>query len=199
MNQKCFEALAQEIYESCADMYWYAPNNIKQAQIHVKTWQVPPSTAKLLFSFVKLSRAKTILELGTSVGYSTIWLAQAAKQQGGHVHTIEYFKPKIEVAKEHFAKAELDDVITQHEGHILDVLKTWTNDLDFVFMDADRGNYDTYFYYIYPALKKGGIIIVDNALNYRDRMVRFLKLCGEAPHQFITTIELDAGLFLFIK
>ncbi len=176
---KEFEELAQSIYERCNELYWYVPNNIKKAQIHVRSWHVPPATAKFLHTLVQDTQAKQILELGTSAGYSTLWLTHAAKQNSGHVDTIEYFEPKATVAQEHFIEANLAEYITLHNDTILNVLKSWEKDIDFIFMDADRGNYDEYFYYLYPALKKGGMIVVDNAGNYRDRMVRFLKQCEE--------------------
>lgn len=194
-----FEQKAQEIFTHCEELYWHVPNNIKQKQIHVRSWHIPPSTAKFLYDVVLATQSKQILELGTSAGYSTIWLAHATQQLGGHVDTIEYFSGKQEAAAQHFKEMNLEPFITLHKDMILNVLKSWTKDIDFIFMDADRGNYDEYFYYLYPNLKKGGMIVVDNAGNYRDRMVRFLKLAEEAPHQYSTFLDLDNGLFVFIK
>ncbi|MCA9478701.1 MAG: class I SAM-dependent methyltransferase [Nanoarchaeota archaeon] len=197
--EKDFSLVADEILAQCKELYWHVPNNIKKEQIHVRSWNVPKSTAQFLYLMAFATKAKQILELGTSAGYSTIWLAKAAQENGGTVDTIEYFAPKCEVAQKHFKQAGVDEVITLHQDTILEVLKVWEKDIDFIFMDADRGNYDQYFFYLYPALKKGGIIVVDNAGNYRDRMVRFLKAAQEAPHQYSTFLDLDNGLFLFIK
>jgi predicted O-methyltransferase YrrM len=197
-----FESIALEILATCETTYWHVPNNVKKEQIHVRSWHVPLSTAKFLHDLVIQTNSKDILELGTSAGFSTIWLAEASKKISGHVDTIEYFKPKYKLANNHFKKAKVDSQITSHNDQILNVLKKMDEEersFDFIFMDADRGNYDLYFYYLYPMLPKGGMIVVDNAGNYRDRMKRFLKLCEETPHQYSTFLDFDAGLFIFIK
>lgn len=194
-----FETIADNILERCKELYWYVPNNVKKEQIHVRPWNIPKKTATFLHMIALATKSKQILELGTSAGYSTIWLAKAVSEMKGHVDTIEYFQPKCEIAKKHFKEANMEKYITLYEDNIIDVLKNYDKDLDMIFMDADRGNYDTYFYYLYPMLKKGGLIVVDNAGNYRDRMKRFLKLAKESPHKYDTFLDFDAGLFIFIK
>lgn len=199
MTQQSFESIAQQILKHCEELYWHVPNNVKQEQIHVKTWHVPETTARYLHKLILDNKAKQILELGTSAGYSTVWLADAVKLTGGHVDTIEYFDEKVIVAREHFKLAQLEQYITLHHDQIINVLEQYDKPLDFIFMDADRGNYDKYFYYLYPLLKKGGMIVVDNAGNYRDRMQRFLQLCDQSPHEKSEFIDLDNGLFIYKK
>lgn len=194
-----FEETAEIIRLRCEELYWHVPNNVKKEQIHVKSWNVPASTAKILYMLCLATKSKRILELGTSCGYSTIWLGQAAKILGGHVNTIEYFKPKCNVAKQHFIEANVQKLITLHESPIIDVLPTLNQEFDLIFMDADRGNYDKYFPYLYKLLKVGGLIVVDNAGNYKDRMVRFLKQCEESIHEVSYTLEVDNGLLFYRK
>ena len=194
-----FEIIAKRIFNRCKELYWEVPNTKKNTQIRIECWNIQEKTAHFLYMIAKSLRAKEILELGTSAGYSTLWLAKAAKEHKGSVDTIENFKPKCEVAKKHFKEAQLEEYITLHEDTILNVLKSWNKDVDMIFMDANRSEYDQYFYYLYPLLKKGGVIIVDNAQSHKDGLKKFLELCKTATHQHSIIMDIDNGLFVFIK
>lgn len=126
-------------------------------------WSVPRTTGELLQFMVGLTKAKTILELGCSAGYSTLFLAKAARENKGHVYTTEIFEEKIKLARKNFKESGLEKDITLIEGDILQVLREWKKPLDFVFMDADKHNYSKYFDLLVPMLKRGGLIIADNA------------------------------------
>src|SRR5262245_25038890 len=71
----------------------------------IGAWQIPPTTAQLLRFLVLSKNAKTILELGTSIGYSTMWLALGVKETGGHVYGTEIFEPKAVLAENHLKEA----------------------------------------------------------------------------------------------
>jgi len=84
------------------------------------------TTAELLEFLVITKNSKVILELGTSAGYSTIYLARGVKQTGGHIYTMETYKPKIEMAQKFFKQAQLTEYITQIEGDIHIEVKSGT-------------------------------------------------------------------------
>lgn len=131
----------------------------------VAFWSVPRSTGEFLKLMVEITKAKNILELGCSAGYSALFLAKGAELTDGHVYTTEILRPKISLAKKYFKEAKLSNRITLYEDDIIEVLEKWNTALqiDLVFMDADKENYITYWEKMVPLIKKGGLIIVDNA------------------------------------
>jgi len=165
----------------------------------VKLWSIKRSTAQLLKFLVVATKSKTILELGTSGGYSTLWLAHGAKTNRGKVYTIELFEPKIKLAKKHFKKAMLDDHIIQIPGEIKQELSKWNKKVDFVFMDANKHEYLKYTKMILPHLKKGGIIIADNAINHAHLMKDFLKFIENDKSLENCLVNIDDGLLLATK
>lgn len=166
----------------------------------IKLWSVPRKTAEILNALVMVSRPKTILELGTSAGYSTLWLAKAAEQYGGKVHTIELAKPKIEMAGKHFQKAGLSECIEQLEGKISDILPRWDKgQIDFVFMDADKKNYLSYLKQLEPFLSEGAVIAADNAIDFKGLMDDYLIYVSESGKYKSRLIEIDNGLMVSVK
>ncbi len=170
-------------------------------------WSVPRSTAELLEFLVVATGAKTILEIGTSAGYSTLYLAMGATYTGGHVHTVELLKPKIDLAKKHFKNSGLTN-ITLHEGSAQEILgKGNIRDIDLVFLDADKENYGKYFDLFMPLLKKDGFIIADNIFDYGHMMKDYLdkvlgtKLPGSRSDKRIKsyTLPLDNGVLISRK
>lgn len=171
----------------------WVPNN------QIRLWQIPRTSAEVLKAFALSNKSKVILDLGTSAGYSGIWLASAARQFDGKVYTVELAKPKIEMAKEYFKKAKLDKYIEQIEGEISEVLKKWNKKVDFVFLDADKQNYLTYIKQLEPFLKKGSIIIADNALNYGHLMKDYLNYISKSSKYYSFLLNVDHGLMVSIK
>ena len=166
----------------------------------VKLWSVPHTTGQLLKFLVMASRAKTILELGCSAGYSTLWLALGAAVTGGHVHTTELFDKKIALATQHFQEAQAEDFITLHQGKITHTLRHWSHGaLDFVFMDADIANYVTYLDYLLPLLSPHAIIVMDNADTHEDYLKPFYQKVVETKKFLIDKISIDHGLYLLAK
>jgi len=207
---KNFIEKSNEIYHSGEKFSWEIPKGANKYKgdfgllpedTNITSWQIPPASAMLLRFLVLTTKAKNILELGSSVGYSTIWLGLAAKETGGHVHGTEIFPEKAKIAKENFEKAKVDDVITLHEEKIFDVLEKWPKDkkIDFVFMDADKQNYGAYLKIMYPMLSDGAMIVVDNVGDYPEHMEEFLSMCKNIKDAATYMLEFDHGLFMFVK
>jgi len=207
---KDFVKKSKQIYESGEKSVWLIPKGANKYKgdygllpedTDIRSWQIPPSSAMLLRFLMLSKKAKIALELGASVGYSTIWLGLAAKEIGGHVYTTEIFKAKAKIAKKNFTKANVADYITLYEKKIINVLKEWPKDkkIDFVFMDADKQNYGKYLKLMYPLLNKGAMIVVDNVGDYPEHMEEFLEQCKTIKDAATYMLEIDHGIFLFVK
>jgi predicted O-methyltransferase YrrM len=140
---------------------------------------ITKETGELLNMILRLKKAKNMLEVGTSTGYSTIWCAEAICEQSGKIITIEQNPNKIKRAKENFQKAGIADTIIVKEGLAMQILrelnlqKKYEEFFDFVLIDADKENVIEYFDLILPMVSAGGVIITDNMLypeKYRQDM-----------------------------
>jgi caffeoyl-CoA O-methyltransferase len=126
--------------------------------------QVGPSEGKFLALLLQVAGAKRVVEVGTLVGYSAIHMARALPADG-HVYSIESDPKHAELARENIAAAGLSDRISVHVGAGVDVLPTLESHgpFDAVFIDADKSNYDRYGQWATQHLRKGGLVIGDNA------------------------------------
>lgn len=148
--------LAPDRPDFMMDMERYAAEN------HVSI--IPPEVAQFLTFLVHLSGAREILEIGTAIAYSTIWLAWAAQTRSGHVTTIEINDRRARTASENINLAGLDKCITLLKGHAVDIVPELQDQYDFIFIDAAKGQYGWFFAELYPRLRKGGLLVSDNVL-----------------------------------
>jgi caffeoyl-CoA O-methyltransferase len=125
--------------------------------------QVDVIEGRFLQMLVRLSGAKSILELGMFTGYSALMMAEALPEDG-HLVTCE-IDPKAEaIARRYFAESSHGNKITIRMGPALDTIKTLAGPLDLVFIDADKVNYSNYYEACLPLLKSGGLVVADNVL-----------------------------------
>jgi predicted O-methyltransferase YrrM len=118
----------------------------------------------LLYLLVTGAQSKRILELGSSYGYSTVWLAAAARTTGGKVLSCELRDFKIEHARQALTRAGLSSRAEFHMGDALETLKTLPGPFDFVLLDLWKDLYLPAFDLLYPKLAPGAIVIADNML-----------------------------------
>ena len=153
-------------------------------------------------------KAKNILEIGLSTGYSTMWFADAISKTNGNIITIDFDQKKIERAKKNFDEAKVNDFIEIRNGDAIEVLseisqeKNFQNFFDFVFIDADKERYIQYFDSVLPLVKTGGIIGADNIL-YPERFQKFtipyVEYVRKNPKIKSVTIPIDNGEELSLK
>jgi len=143
---------------------------------------ITKETGELFNMILRIKKAKNMLEVGMSTGYSTIWCAEVIAEQSGKIITIEQNPSKIKRAKENFQKAGITDTITIKEGLAIQILtelnlqQRYKEFFDFVLIDADKENVIKYFDLIFPMVSVGGIIITDNMLypkKFRKDMKKF--------------------------
>lgn len=118
---------------------------------------------RLLKMLVQISGAKRVLEVGMFTGYSALSMAEALPDDG-EVHTLEMDDEVAAVARRYFTQSIHGHKIHIHMGDALDSISKMDEVFDFVFLDADKENYPTYYTAIYPKLAPGGMMVVDNAL-----------------------------------
>lgn len=125
---------------------------------------IGPETGKFLNILVKSLKAPVTLELGTSFGYSGIWLAEAARASGGRLITMELHDYKSAHAQEMSAKAGLADHVEFKVGDAVHMINELTDNIDFVFLDLWKDLYIPCLDAFYPKLNPGAIIVADNML-----------------------------------
>ena len=131
------------------------------------TIAVSPAQGKLLHVLAKLQRARTILEIGTLGGYSTIWLARALPA-GGRLISLEYEARHAKIARANIGRAGLAGVVEVRLGKALDSLPKLVGDnrapFDLIFIDADKEGYPDYFQWSLKLSRPGTLIIADNVV-----------------------------------
>lgn len=162
-------------------------------------WNISRQSANFLNMLIKISGAKNVLEVGTSNGYSGIWLSSALKETGGRLTTIEFYEKRIELALDNFKKCEVDDIITIKQGSATTILKELEEEFDFVFLDADKSEYIKYFEIISPKLKKGAIITADNITSHPQKVAPFVEKIKADKNYQVEILDLPAGLLVAYK
>jgi caffeoyl-CoA O-methyltransferase len=166
---------------------------------HDGVYAIPREEGVFLNMLVRLMRARRIVELGTSSGYSTIWLATAAAAQGGGVDTVEYDPKKVKLATENFRRAELDKIIHVHHSDAVRFLEALEGPVEFVFMDTEKEDYLRHFKLVFQKLAKGGLVAADNAVDLAENMRDFLKYVKGLEGAQSVTVEIGNGLELTQK
>jgi predicted O-methyltransferase YrrM len=159
---------------------------------------VEPESAALLAVLIRATGARRLLEIGTSNGYSTIWLADAAEATGGELISFEVDPARTELARENLARAGLEaDLRTQDVG---EALPGWTDGAwDFVFLDAERPAYVDYWPELVRTLAPNGLLVVDNVLSHEDQLVEFTALAEADDRVTTTVVPIGAGLRLAVR
>jgi predicted O-methyltransferase YrrM len=159
-----------------------------------------PPTAELLGVILRASGAQRILELGTSNGYSAIWLADAAEATGGNVVSVDTDAARTELAGENLRGALLEDrVELRTEDAGLTLARSRDSEWDFIFLDAERPAYPSYVRDLVRSLAPGGVLAVDNVVSHEHELAEFTSLI-EAEQVLTQTIaRVGAGLRLAVR
>lgn len=159
-------------------------------------WNISRATAEFLYLSIIEHNAQNVLEVGTSNGYSGLWLSKALKKTGGKLTTIEYYPKRQDIAIENFTKCGTNDIVTPLIGSACNVIKEFPEDLkfDFVFVDANKKESIDYFNLIHPHLIKGGIYACDNVLSHKEKVQPFIDAINAHPDYENVVLELPAGL-----
>ena len=152
---------------------------------------------------LKAIKARCVLEVGTSAGFSTLWFADAmGKNHSTRIITIEMNQQKVERALKNFKEAGVDKIIEIKQGIALDLLRKLKGKFDFVFLDADKENIIRYFDIVLPMLRIGGIIAADNMLypdHFRPAMRKYARHVHTRPNVQSVTVPIGMGEEITIK
>ena len=118
---------------------------------------------RLLSLISKLIKPKSILEIGTYTGYSTLCLLEGLEKKG-FIHTIDHNEELLNIQNKFFERAKVSNRIKQYTGDAKEIIKNLKVKFDLIFIDADKENYPLYYDLVFDKLKSGGIIIADNIL-----------------------------------
>jgi predicted O-methyltransferase YrrM len=157
-------------------------------------------TGEFLSVLVRATAARRILEIGTSNGYSTLWLAEAATAISGFVTTVELAEYKVGLARENFKRsglASVIDLVHDDAGRLLE--RTEEAAYDLIFLDSERPEYPGWWPQIRRVLRAGGLLVVDNATSHPEEMAPFVALV-EADEAFTTAlVPVVKGEFMAAK
>jgi len=157
-------------------------------------------TGEFLAVLVRATGARRVLEIGTSNGYSTLWLAEAARAIGGRVTTVEYAEYKVGLARANFERSGLApaiDLLHDDAGRVLE--RTSDGAYDLIFLDSERPEYPGWWPQIRRVLRRGGLLVVDNATSHPEQMAPFVALV-DADEGFTTSlVPIGNGEFMAVK
>jgi predicted O-methyltransferase YrrM len=157
--------------------------------------QVPADTGRFLAILAASAPPGRWVEIGTSGGYSALWLALAARERGARLVTFELLPEKARLARETFAAAGVGDVVELREGDALDGL-TAVEGVSFCFLDAEKDVYLRCYEAVVPKLVDGGILAADNVISHRDDMRDFLAAASADPRIDSVIVPIGSGVLL---
>jgi len=151
-------------------------------------------TAHLLSMLVRSSRRTRLLEIGTSNGYSTIWLAWAARPVDGHVISIDRDENKLALADANLRRACLRDVVELIGGDATQIVADLAGPFDCVFFDADRLSAPSQLALLLPKLTADVFLLADNALSHPQEIAAYLSTVQALPQFEHLVIPIGKGL-----
>jgi predicted O-methyltransferase YrrM len=135
--------------------------------------QIPPEVGKFISIMLSVAPKGIAIEIGTSAGYSTMWLALACRETNRKLITFEILEDKVRIALETFSKAGIEDVVQLVHGDARDLINQYEG-IAFCFLDCEKNYYLNCYEAVIPKMVSGGILIADNAINHAETLKPFL-------------------------
>jgi predicted O-methyltransferase YrrM len=186
------KALADELLQTSRE------HDSRQDDRLARFRNVEPETAELLAVLVIATGAQRVLEIGTSNGYSTLWLADALEQSGGTLLSVEIDPERTALARANLERADLRaELRTADAGDLLGELDD--DSVDLVFLDAERPAYPAYLPDLERILPPGGMLAIDNAISHEHELVEFTALVSADDGLLTSLVPIGAGLLLVVR
>lgn len=162
---------------------------------------------KLLGLLIRSNSAKRVLEFGTCLGYSTVWIAQALKETGGRLTSVEYREDLYEITKRNIELAGLSDVVELILGDASEVINTVKGPFDVILQDSDKSLYSPMLEKCIRITRKNGLIIADDVLfkpmgipeKFSEPVHEYLKKVSSDKRLYNTILPIGDGLAISIK
>jgi caffeoyl-CoA O-methyltransferase len=197
------------------------PPVLQEMERQAKERDIPiigPAVARLLYQYARLINAKAVFEMGSAIGYSTIWWAEAVGK-GGKVHYTDGSRKNADEARGYFQQAGVADRIEVHTGDALELLSERKEQFDILFCDIDKHDYPRGFNMAAARVRKGGLFIIDNTLwsgrvayaagnpdmpkpapdNSTEGVVELNRLLYASPDWYTTIIPLRDGVTVAMR
>src|SRR5229473_5014619 len=188
MRDADIRAFLTELYETGQQ------NDAREQERSKKMLNLEPETAHFLNILIRSSRRTRLLEIGTSNGYSTIWLAWATRPVGGHVTSIEREAHKLALADANLRQAGLREVVDLIHGDATQVVATLAGPFDCVFFDADRKSAPSQLALLLTKLTAEVFLLADNALSHPQEIAAYLAAVQALPQFEHLIIPIGKGL-----
>ena len=170
---------------------------------------VGPAVGRILHQLALMIGAKTVFEMGSAIGYSTIWWARAVAD-GGRVIYTDGDPKNAERARGYFERAGVADRITIRTGDALELLSEQKQQFNIIFNDVDKEDYPRVFRLAVPRLRKGGLFVTDNVLwsgrvaqpnpdSHTKAILEFNRLLYNSPELFTTILPIRDGVAVAVK
>ena len=159
---------------------------------------VPPPTGRFLFALAAAQAGIEVLEIGSSRGYSSIWLAAGARVLGGRLVSLESDPAKCAAWRANIASAGLEEWAEVVEGDAHDTLARTEDVFDLVFLDAEKDDYEALFALARPLLEPGALVVADNVLSHVQTLGAYSAARQADPTLSSVTVPLDRGLDLSV-
>ena len=160
--------------------------------------QVPPATGKFLALLAASAPDGTYLEIGTSGGYSTLWLTLACREVGRKITTFEVLTEKAALARETFEQAGVEDIVDLVEGDARDYLPDYGN-IAFCFLDAEKKYYDECYQAVIPDMVPGGLLVADNVISHQETLKGMVAKTLRDKRVDSLIVPIGSGLLLCRK
>lgn len=167
-------------------------------QKELKYLNITRDTGEFLEVLIKASAVRQVLEVGTSNGYSTLWLASSLPEDG-HVSTLDVSPHKIEQAAQNFKRANLAHKITAMQADASDYLSQGSERFDLIFLDADRSKYIEFAHQVIARIRPGGLLVCDNAVSHASEMEEFIHFVKNTGEFTTVTVPIGKGEFVACK
>lgn len=181
-----------ELYRS------FMQHDAQQADRIKRYRNIEPDSAQYIAMLIRIQQSQRILEIGTSTGYSTLWMADALKVSAGRLTTLEIEASRTAQAKQYATELGLDDVIDFWVGDAQDYLSNaHQQHFDLILLDAERDAYVSYWPYLKQMLSQAGqVLIVDNVISHAAEVQDFMNIVKQDQRFMSTTLSLGSGLFI---
>lgn len=161
---------------------------------------VPPEDGRLLRSLTQAIGARHVVEIGTSNGYSGIWICMGLRHTGGKLTTFEIDEGRAALARENFNKAGCSDIVRMVLGDAHQEVTRLEGPVDLVFLDADKAGYADYLRKLLPIVRPGGLILAHNTTTQASEMAEFIDVIKTHPDLETSFVNVTpTGMSLTLK